>query len=234
MSEITEIDQDSFWMLLDRAADACGHDLYAEGDWLADHLRAMEPEQALRFHLIAQRYMQLSDRYGLWSAARLMSGCCIDTDSTFADFRGWLIAQGKGPYLAALKDPDSLSALEPYGDCSFDSLYFVGGYVYEAKTGLRPHQVKMPERLQRELDILSVDIVYSPNIDYPLEWNELEGCLPRLCARYMPPEQIRANAKLDLMWNPALPEIQFARRRYKPIKGPINAKNHRKKGDVVR
>ena len=162
MSGITEINMDTFWALLDQAADVCGHDLNAEDEWLADQLRSMEPRQALRFHHIAQRYMQLSDKYGLWSAARVMSGCCIDTDSTFSDFRGWLIAQGKEPYLAALKDPDSLAKLEPYGDCAFDSLYFVGGYVYESKTGLRPHQVEMPEGLQQELELLSADIVYAP------------------------------------------------------------------------
>ncbi len=114
MSEITEIDQDSFWALLDRAVDVCGPDLVSEDDWLKDQLWAMGPGEALRFHHIAQRYLQLSDKYGLWSAARLMSGCCIDTDGSFTDFRCWLITQGKEPYLAALKDPDSLAKLEPY------------------------------------------------------------------------------------------------------------------------
>ena len=234
MNDITEINRDTFWALLDRAADVCGPDLSVEDEWLADQIRTMEPQQALRFHHIAQGYMQLSDKYGLWSAARLMSECCIDTDCSFADFRGWLIAQGKESYLTALKDPDSLADLEPYGGCTFDSLYFVGRSIYEGKTGFRPHQVGMPEGLQRELELLSADIVYAPNIDYPLEWNELGRYLPRLCDRYMPPEQIRANAKLDPMWNPALPEIQFARKRYKPLKEPAKVKNPRKKGGDAR
>lgn len=230
MNEITEIDQDSFWTLLDRAADVCGPDLVSEDDWLKGQLRTMGPGEALRFHHIAQRYLQLSNKYGLWSAARLMSQCCIDTDGSFTDFRCWLIAQGKEPYLAALKDPDSLSKLEPYGDCAFDSLYFVGGYVYMGKTGCHPNEVKMPEGLQEELAFLSADIVYAPNIEYPLEWNELETYLPRLCARYTSPEQIRANAKLDPMWNPADPDIRLARRKYRPLK----AKNPRRKGGGAR
>ncbi len=230
MSEITEIDQDSFWALLDRAADVCGPDLVSEDDWLKDQLRAMGPGEALRFHHIAHRYLRLSDKYGLWSAARLMSECCIDTDSSFTDFRCWLIAQGRETYLAALKDPDSLAKLEPYGDCAFDSLYFVGGYVYMGKTGCHPNEVVMPEGLQEEMALLSADIVYAPNIEYPLEWNELEAYLPRLCARYTSPEQIRANAKLDPMWNPADPDIRLARRKYRPIK----AKDPRRKGGNAR
>ncbi len=79
---------------------------------------------------------------------------------------------------------------------------------------------------------LAADIVYAPNIDYPLEWNELETYLPRLCARYTSPEQIWANAKIDPMWNPADPEIQLAIRRYKPLKESVKVKNTRKKGGV--
>jgi len=55
-------------------------------------------------------------------------------------------------------------------------------------TGCHPNEVKMPEDLQEELALLSTDIVYAPNIEYPLEWNELEAYLPRLCARYTSPE----------------------------------------------
>ncbi len=234
MSGITEINKDTFWALIAEGKTVCGPDLYAEDDWLKEQLQAMWPGEALRFHHIAHRYLQLSNKYGLWSAARLMSECCIDTDSSFTDFRGWLIAQGRETYLAALKNPDSLAKLEPYGDCAFDSLYFVGGYVYGGKTGCRPNEVEMPRGLQEELNALAADIVYAPNIDYPLEWNELETYLPRLCARYTSPEQIRANAKLDPMWNPAIPDIQFARRRYKPLKEPVKAKNPRKKGGDAR
>ncbi len=227
---ITEINKETFWALMAEGKAVCGPDLVSEDDWLRDRLQAMGPGEALRFHHIAQRYLQLSNKYGLWSAARLMSQCCIDTDSSFTDFRGWLIAQGRETYLAALKDPDSLAKLEPYGDCAFDSLYCVGGYVYMGKTGCRPNEAVMPEGLQEELALLSADVVYAPNIDYPLEWNELEAYLPRLCARYTSPEQIRASAKLDPMWNPADPDIQLVRRKYKPLK----AKNPRRKGGGAR
>ncbi len=227
---ITEINKDTFWELMAEGKAVCGPDLVSEDDWLKEQLQAMGPGEALRFHHIAQSYMHLSNKYGLWSAARLMSECCIDTDSSFSDFQGWLIAQGKEVYLAALKDPDSLAAVEPYSDCCFDSLYFVGGYVYLGKTGFHPNEVKMPEGLQEELDRLSEDIVYASNIDYPLEWNELKTYLPRLCATYTSPERIRANARLDPMWNPADPEIQLARRKYRPTK----ARNSRRKGDGAR
>ena len=51
------------------------------------------------------------------------------------DFRAWLIAQGKAVYLNALRDPDTLADVEPYGDCSFESIAYVGNDVYHNLTG---------------------------------------------------------------------------------------------------
>lgn len=50
-------------------------------------------------------------------------------------FRMWLIAQGKEVYLNALKDPDSLSGVTPYGYCSFEALGYISSQVYSAMKG---------------------------------------------------------------------------------------------------
>ncbi|MEQ1506246.1 MAG: DUF4240 domain-containing protein [Myxococcota bacterium] len=54
------------------------------------------------------------------------------------EFRGWLIAQGRRVYEAALADPDSLAAapgLEDGGDVELEGLWYVARQVYEDLTG---------------------------------------------------------------------------------------------------
>ena len=55
--------------------------------------------------------------------------CCTTVDTN------GLIAQGREVYLAALKDPDSLADVEPYGNCCFESLTYVGDAAYRQLTG---------------------------------------------------------------------------------------------------
>lgn len=90
---------------------------------LQDRLMSMGPEQTQAFHDILHIYEELADQYGLWDAASIMVEWC--SDDGFIDFRAWLIAQGREVYLAALKDPDSLADVEPYGNCCFESLSYV-------------------------------------------------------------------------------------------------------------
>ena len=80
----------------------------------------MTPEDVLQFHNLVYSYRDAAYKYGLWTAAGILmeTGC---SDDSFSDFRMWLIAQGKDVYLNALKDPDSLSGVTPYGYCSFEA-----------------------------------------------------------------------------------------------------------------
>ena len=50
--------------------------------------------------------MDRAYRQELWGAAYLINGGC--SDDGFVYFLGWLIAQGRDVYQAALPDPDSL------------------------------------------------------------------------------------------------------------------------------
>lgn len=209
MSEITVIDRNTFWELLAQAREACGQDLSAESDWLQRRLHGMDPEQALRFHHIAYRYSDLADQYGLWNAASILCRGC--GDDGFVDFRGWLIAQGREAYLAALKDPDTLAELDRYGGCVYEELCYIGDKIYELRTSVSAYDAAVPEDLKRELDAIDREIVYGPGIGYPREWDELEGYLPRLCARYLPPEQLAAEARRGPIWNPRSRSIQEAR-----------------------
>ena len=69
---ITEINKDSFWKLIQSAKETCGQDMDAMMDFLKDRLVSMGPEQAQNFHDILHAYEDLADKFGLWDAAGVM------------------------------------------------------------------------------------------------------------------------------------------------------------------
>lgn len=172
--------------------------------YLRDHLVSMGPVAAGNFHNILHAYEDLADKYGLWDAASVMKeyGC---SDDGFIDFRAWLIAQGKEVYLSALKDPDTLADVVPYGDCSFEGLSYVGDQVYKQLTGRSVYQ-DMDEGAVEKLKIeLRSDIVYKDGIQYPRQPRDLPRFLPRLCAKYGGPERFHVQPN---NWNLDLHEIR--------------------------
>ena len=136
---ITEINKDTFWTLIDQGREQCGQDVYALARWLESRLMEMGPEQALNYDYIAHAYRAAAYKYGLWNAASILCDGC--TDDGFTDFRGWLIAQGREVYMAALKNPDSLADVPAYGGCCFESLSYVGSYAYEKLTGCDSYSI---------------------------------------------------------------------------------------------
>ena len=107
---ITEINKDTFWKLIQSAKETCGQDMDAMMDFLKDRLVSMGPEQAQNFHDILHAYQDLADKFGLWDAAGVMKeyGC---SDDGFIDFRAWLIAQGRDVYLLRRSSPTRTAAL---------------------------------------------------------------------------------------------------------------------------
>ena len=207
MSNITEINKDTFWTLIAQAEEHPGN----PSEWLMEQLMDLGPEQAKKFDDIACAYTSLAYQYGLWTAASVMErgGC---TDDGFIDFRGWLIAQGREVYLAALKDPDSLADVPAYGGCCFESLSYVGDSVYEKLTGCSSYDTFDRAAHQALLEELKKDIVYDEGIDYPYTWSETAAYLPRLCAKFMTPEELAwFIGQHDDSWNFTSPDIQQAR-----------------------
>lgn len=131
---ITEINKDTFWALIQEAKDTCGQDTDAWAKYMIDRLAGLGPDQSLMFLNYMDAYKDLSFRYGLWDAAKIfrVDGC---SDDSFSYFRSWLIVQGKDVYMAALADPDSLADVEPYADCFFETAGYVGAYAYKKLTG---------------------------------------------------------------------------------------------------
>ena len=123
---ITEINKDTFWALIQEAKDTCGQDTDAWAKYMIDRLAGLGPDQSLMFLNYMDAYKDLSFRYGLWDAAKIfrVDGC---SDDSFSYFRSWLIVQGKDVYMAALADPDSLADVEPYADCFFETAGYADG-----------------------------------------------------------------------------------------------------------
>lgn len=61
---ITEINKDTFWKLIQSAKETCGQDMDAMMDFLKDRLVSMGPEQAQNFHDILHAYggLELTER----------------------------------------------------------------------------------------------------------------------------------------------------------------------------
>lgn len=209
-SNITEINKNTFWTLIAQAKEQCGQDLDAFAQWLESELLRMGPEQAQNFSSIVYGYSALAYKYGLWTAASVMLNGC--TDDGFTDFRGWLIAQGRDVYLAALKDPDTLANVPLYGGGCFESLAYIGDKVYEKLTGKSAYDNidrAAYKRLEREL---SRDIKYGKGINYPYKWSETADYLPRLCEKYLTPEDLAILVQYhDDTWNLTSPEVKRAR-----------------------
>lgn len=209
-NSITEVNKNTFWTLIAQAKEQRGQDRDASTQWLVDRLVKMGPEQALNFDNVVHGCWDLAYKYGLWSAASILCDGC--TDDGFIDFRGWLIAQGREVYMAALKDPDSLADVPVYGGCCFETLSYVGDYAYEKLTGQDSYDRFNLGAYQALVEELKKDIVYGKGIDYPYTWSETAAYLPRLCAKHMTPEELawRINCHNDT-WNVTSPDIQSAR-----------------------
>lgn len=205
---VQEINQDTFWTLIGQAKE-CRPDMACE--WLARRLMSMGPEQAKKFDDIANAYKALAYQFGLWGAASIMCGGC--TDDGFIDFRGWLVGQGRDVYMAALKDPDSLASMVDCQDFLFDGLARMGDLAYERLTGQLACQDFDPGQYQALEAELKRGIEYGEGINYPYDQADLPAYVPKLCAKYLAPGQIRELAQTrGCTWNLNSAEIQAARR----------------------
>ena len=212
---ITEVNKDTFWALIAQAKEHPG----GPSEWLMERLMDLGPEQAKKFDDIASAYTSLAYQYGLWTAASVMErgGC---TDDGFTDFRGWLIAQGREVYMAALRDPDSLADAPDYQDQRFVCLPHMGERAYEELMSREIYEDFDPARYDALKGLLKQDIVYGDGIGYPYDAADALAYLLRLCRRYMP-EGVNIGA-----WNINSLEIRAAR-----ATAPKSRKIKKERGD---
>lgn len=205
-----EMDQTAFWSLIGETKREFGQNMGASLQHLTERLTALGLQQAMDFQDILRGYRTLANQYGLWCAAAVMRPDA-DEDEYFHSFRNWLIAQGQDVYLAALKNPDSLAEVEPYGYCEFEELDNAASSAVVKLTGRYTETSESSPANTELLLELKRDIVYGEGIGYPYEWEEMAEYLPRLCGKYLTAEELAHKIKTEAAWNPDHPEIQALR-----------------------
>ncbi|WP_167153144.1 DUF4240 domain-containing protein [Streptomyces sp. MBT27] len=105
------MDTAELWQLIDDARAQVPHGGDAEAVAArASSLLAERPAGEIRAaQQVLWDLMSRSYTAPLWAAAYTINGGC--SDDGFDYFRGWLIAQGREAYEAAVSDPDSLAGL---------------------------------------------------------------------------------------------------------------------------
>ena len=96
-----------FWQLVAETREAAGNDTGRQSELLEERLGQLPPQQIVDFARIRHRLDEQAYTWDLWAAAYVIEDGC--SDDCFRDFRAYLISLGRGPYEAALRDPDSLA-----------------------------------------------------------------------------------------------------------------------------
>jgi len=132
------MDRDQFWSMIEAARQASGGDVEQQAAVLKAQLRRLPLAEVIGFERILEDLQAESFSVELWGAAEAI----VDevSEDHFFGFRGWLIAQGKGPYQGAVADPDSLADIPglhagegmlPWGE----EMWFVAAEVHKERTG---------------------------------------------------------------------------------------------------
>ncbi|MEU4291082.1 DUF4240 domain-containing protein [Kribbella sp. NPDC026596] len=181
------MDRDGFWGLVEDARGGVD-DTVADPDGVADalvkELGGLEAGEIAEFGVELARLQVESYRWDLWAAAYLINSGA--SEDGFDSFRGWLIAQGREVWEAALAEPDSLADVvdedRPEGFEGFDGegLLHVGSHAYKNVTGDEAAYWKAVEADTPDTPALPA----GKEIDFDDE-DDLETRLPRLAALYL-------------------------------------------------
>ena len=136
------MDRERFWSIVETANVSAGGDVERQADLLVDQLRGMSLSEIVGFHRILEGLHAETFRVELWGAALVINRWDSEdrlfcSEDRFFIFRGWLVAQGRQVYEAAIADPDSLAEYPELGDGLpwGEALWGVALAAYEARTG---------------------------------------------------------------------------------------------------
>jgi len=134
---------DAFWALIE-ATRSNGADCDSQAATLGAQLSRLSPEQIVQFDEEMRARFVESYRWDLWGVAYLINGGA--SDDGFEYFRGWLIAQGRDYFSAALGDPERAADSAEAGEAECEAILYVAAEAFESKTGgqLPPSGVRYP------------------------------------------------------------------------------------------
>lgn len=127
--------RDEFWDLIKEARQSVGKTSEIPG-WLEHRLSQLPEGEIADFDTHFGECRDRSYDGRLWLAAVVIMGGC--GDDSFDYFRGWLVAQGRKVFEAALVDPDSLAELELAnfdGDPRLEEMHYVANGAYRRAAG---------------------------------------------------------------------------------------------------
>jgi hypothetical protein len=99
----------AFWPLIADARQAAGNDTGRQSELLEERLSRLPAQQIVDFARMRRGLDERLYSWDIWGAAYVIEDGC--SDDCFRDFRAYVISLGRGPYEAALRDPDSLAAV---------------------------------------------------------------------------------------------------------------------------
>jgi hypothetical protein len=120
------------WAIIERVNAEAEGDLDASVLVFRRELEALSNSELSTVVTAFSDAMQRAYDWSLWAAAYVIHGGC--GDDAFWDFRAGLVALGRDVYEAALKDADSLAAVEDIEDRTiFEGFQYVPTEVLEAR-----------------------------------------------------------------------------------------------------
>jgi Protein of unknown function (DUF4240) len=124
----------AFWGLVDDTRAEAGNDTGRQSGLLEQRLSQLPPQQIVDYQRIRHRLDERAYTWDLWGAAFVIEDGC--SDDCFRDFRSYLISLGRGPYEAAIRDPDSLAPIvQDAEEGDWENADSVAGDAYESATG---------------------------------------------------------------------------------------------------
>jgi len=127
------MDNDTFWKLVEQSRRGAA-DVDEQLEKLHAFVRELDPQGILEFDRCFHECVRDAFRGDLWAVAYILNGGC--SDDGFDYFLGWLIAQGRLYYEAALKNPERAGDRVELGDIvECGRIWSVAARAYEDKTG---------------------------------------------------------------------------------------------------
>ncbi len=127
------MDKDTFWKMVEKSRKGA-EDVDGQLDKLLALVQKLDPKEILEFDRNFHECINDSFRQDLWAAAYIINGGC--SDDGFDYFLGWLIAQGREYFDAALANPERAGdRVEPGEEVECEEIWYIAARAYEEKTG---------------------------------------------------------------------------------------------------
>lgn len=171
---------DHLWQLIDQArAEADGAEPEEIAETAAELLAERSAEEIRAAQQALSQLMAASYTRDLWGAAYLINGGA--SDDGFEYFRGWLLAQGRTTFEAALANPDSLAAhptvvaaAEDQEELECEDMLGIAWNAYQSSTG---------QQLPQDIEAATYPDL-GPDWDFDDE-DEVRQRLPQLAGLYL-------------------------------------------------